>query len=348
VSRSDSKTEKATPKRRKDARREGTVAKSQEVAVAFSLATGVLALRFFTPAGLQVMETETIQMIGRTTGDRLEGAVLAESAARMMASVAGPFLLVAVVAGVSAGAVQVGFKLAPKAAKPKLSNISPKKGLKRFKPATAGWEFVRSSLKLGLLVAVLWAPLRAWSETIGRERGLDAGLSSGLNEIYGILLRAMLLAVVVAAADYAWNRWRTEKELKMAKHEVKREHKDTEGDPHQRAQRRRRQSDLSRNRMLRDVATADVVVTNPTHFAVALRYGEAEAAPRVVAKGADRAAAKIRKIAYRHGVVVTEDKTLARALYRRCKLGDFVPAALYEAVAVVLATAYRRYGRVAA
>jgi flagellar biosynthesis protein FlhB len=240
VSRSDGKTEKATPKRRSDARKEGTVAKSQEVAVAFSLAYGLLALAFFTPAGVEVMEGETVGLITRTTGQHFEGAVLAESAARMIAATAGPFLAVAIVAGVAAGAIQVGFKLTPKAAKPKLSNISPKRGLKRFKPATAGWEFVRSSLKLGLLAAVLWAPLQAWSEDLGRHRGLGVGLSSALGEVYGILLRAMLLAVGVAVADYAWNRWRTAKELKMAKHEVKREHKDAEGAPPRRAPRRGR------------------------------------------------------------------------------------------------------------
>src|SRR5690606_2260219 len=128
------------------------------------------------------------------------------------------------------------------------------------------------------------------------------------------------------------------------------EAKQTEGDPLVKAQRRRRAQELSRNRMLREVAGADVVVTNPTHLAVALRYRDGEPAPRVVAKGADRLAAKIRKIAYRNGILVTEDKPLARALYRRCKVGAFIPGALYEAVAVVLAVAYRRYGgaRVAA
>lgn len=134
----------------------------------------------------------------------------------------------------------------------------------------------------------------------------------------------------------------------MSMQEVKQEHKDSEGDPLVKSQRRRRAVELSRNRMLRDVALADVVITNPTHFAVALRYADGEGAPRVVAKGADKLAAKIRGLAHRHGVLVTENKPLARALYRRCKVGHYVPAALYEAVAVVLAVAYRRRGRVAA
>jgi flagellar biosynthetic protein FlhB len=115
-----------------------------------------------------------------------------------------------------------------------------------------------------------------------------------------------------------------------------------------RAKRRQRASEMSRNRMLRDVAMADVVVTNPTHLAIALRYSDGDAAPRVVAKGADHLAAKIRGIAYRSGVQVIEDKSLARALYRRVRIGGYVPAALFEAVAIVLATAYRRYGKVMA
>ncbi len=154
--------------------------------------------------------------------------------------------------------------------------------------------------------------------------------------------------VVIAAADYGYQRWKTGREMRMSKEEVKQEHRNADGDPLIKGQRRRRALELSRNRMLGAVAGADVVVTNPTHFAVALAYADGDAAPRVVAKGTDRIAAKIRAEAYRNGVLVTENRPLARALYRRCKVGSFVPAALYEAVAIVLALAYRRYGMVAA
>ena len=258
--------------------------------------------------------------------------------------VVAPVATAAVLGALVAGFAQVGFKPTPKAAKPKLSNLSPKKGLKKLKPSTAGWEAARTATKLGLLGLIVWLPLRQWTEQQLAERGLTAGVGSALSGAWSILLRATALAAVVAAADYAWNRYRTAKELRMSKHDVKREHKDTEGDPLVRAQRKRRAQELSRNRMLRDVASASVVVTNPTHLAIALTYADGDPAPRVVAKGADRLAAKIRGIAYRHGVPVTEDRPLARALYRRCRLGQYVPSALYEAVAVVLAVAYRRRG----
>lgn len=161
----------------------------------------------------------------------------------------------------------------------------------------------------------------------------------------GILLRATALAAVIAIADLIYQRRRLDKQIRMTKDEVKREFKDSEGDPQLRAARRRRAGELSRNRMMRDAASADVLLVNPTHLAVALRYDPIDGAPKVVAKGADRIADKLRTIAARNGIPITADKPLARALFRRCKVGQHVPAALYEAVAVVLAVAYRRSGR---
>jgi flagellar biosynthetic protein FlhB len=259
-----------------------------------------------------------------------------------------PLVAVAVVAALVAGVGQVGFAPAFKAAKPKLSHLSPKRGLTRLRPGTAGWELVRSAGKLALLVAAVWGPLRTWTTGPATARSLDAGLRAVLDQTWSLLLRGLALAALVAAADYAWNRRKVARELRMSKDEVRQEAKNSEGDPLIKGQRRRRAHELSRNRMLADVAGADVIVTNPTHLAVALRYGDGEAAPRVVAKGADRLAAKIRAAGYRHGVLVREDRPLARVLYRQCRVGAYVPAALYEAVAVVLALAYRRRGRSAA
>jgi flagellar biosynthetic protein FlhB len=262
----------------------------------------------------------------------------------MIVAVLLPLLAVSVVAAVVAGVAQVGFKPTPKAAKPKLSHLSPKKGLQKFKPATASWELIRSVLKLGLLVLLVWSPMREWMHEVTGDRGLEAGLSRTLDQSWVLLVRVVLLAIAIAAADYAWNRRKTARDIRMSKDDIKKEYKNTEGDPLVKGQRRRRQMEMSRNRMIGDVATADVVVTNPTHFAVALRYDPDDGAPRVVAKGTDKIAAKIRAAAYRNGVLVTENRPLARALYRQCKIGQFVPGALYDAVAIVLALAYRRRG----
>ena len=345
----DDKTEKATPKRRRDARREGTVARSQEVATATSLFAALLTIRVLGAHGIRLAATETRGLLGTPLTDgTLPSARIGSSVVRLLLGLAGPFLAATFVVALVAGFAQVGFHAAPKALKPKLSNISPKKGLQKFSPAMAGWELTRTALKLGLLAAVVWTPLVGWSADADRARSLDEGLADLLGQVWTVLVRAMLLAVLIAGADYAWNRYRTEKQLKMSKQDLKQEHKDSEGDPHVRAQRRRRMLDLSRNRMLGAVSTADVVVTNPTHLAVALRYGAGDAAPRVVAKGADRLAMRIRREAGRHGVPITENKPLARALYRQVKVDGYVPGALYEAVAVVLAVAYRRSGRLPA
>lgn len=341
----DSKTEKPTPQRRRKARREGQVARSQEVGVAASLLAAALAARLFWPSGFETLVDETRFLIGSTTGEELPAGRIGEAFGRIVLGVFAPVAGLSVVAGLAAGVGQVGFKPSWKAAQPKLSKLSPKRGAEKLKPSKASWELVRAVVKLGLLFLLILGPMRDWAERMGRGRSLDAGLSEALGQAWVLLLRGLLLAAVIAVADYAWQRWRHEKQLKMSHHEVKRDHKEAEGDPQIRQARRRRAQELSRNRMLQEVTTADVVVTNPTHIAVALRYGADDPAPRVVAKGTDRIAARIRQIAHRHGVTVTEDKPLARSLYRRCKLDGYVPAALYEAVAVVLALAYRRSGK---
>lgn len=343
MGRFDGKTEKATPQKREKARKEGTVARSQEVGVATSFVAAALVLRAVGPHSIDVLREETAALL-RLAPAELPVAHVSASAARMGMAVLVPVAAIALFAGLVAGVGQVGLKVTPKAAKPKLSRLSPKQGLKRLAPAKMGWEALRTALKLGLLLAIVWVPLQAWPELILRNPNLDAGLAATTDQAGVLVARATLLAALVAAADYAFNRHRTGKDLRMSRHEVKREHKDTEGDPLVKAQRRRRAQELSRNRMLREVATADVVVTNPTRLAVALRYRPDEGAPRVVAKGANLMAGRIRKIAYRHGVTVTENRPLARALYRRCRLGQYVPQALYEAVAAVLAVAYRRRG----
>lgn len=345
MGRFDGKTEKATPRKRREARREGQVAKSPEVAVAASLLGTAIAVKVLGPASISVF-ADTSRTLFATAGTGQ--AAMQELGPNVLTAVAAtlaPFLAVAVFAGVSANVAQVGFRITPKAAQPKLSKISPKQGLERLKPATAAWELVRSTLKLGLLVAVAWAPMAEFLEVLTRPWSLAAGVDITVDRAVALLVRIAGVMLLIAAADYAVNRYKHERKLKMSKEDIKQEHKQSEGDPMVKSQRRRRAQDLSRNRMLMAVGGADVVLTNPTHLAIAIRYDGAEGAPRVVAKGADRIAAKIRKEAYRHGVPVIENKPLARALFKRVKVDGFVPVELYEAVAVVLATVYRRRSR---
>jgi flagellar biosynthesis protein FlhB len=343
VSAKDGKSEKATPQRKKKARDDGQVARSQEVAVA----TSFLALVGTLAIGGRAMMDRAMGELAATLGSIGAPDALEASGARALSLgliLAGPFLAAAVVAGIVAGAAQVGIKFNPKLAKPKMSHLSPKKGLERLKPKVAGWELARSMVKLAAVLAVVWPTMSAWRDHLANDRTL-AGAIQRLSGAYGgIIVRAAILALIIAAADFAYQKKSNDTKMKMSMQDIKREFRDSEGDPHQKAARRRRQGELSRNRMMSDVATADVLVTNPTHLVVALRYDPDEGAPRVIAKGADRVADRLKEIARRHGVPITTDVPLARALFKRCKVGQHVPATLYEAVAVVLALAYRRTG----
>lgn len=342
----DGKTFKPTPRRRQQARDEGQVARSAEIPVLVSLLGAALVARVALPGAVDTFAAETRGLFGSLTASDLVADQVTSSVIRMAVIVIVPFASVAVVGALVGGFAQVGFRLSPKAARPKLSNLSPKQGLQRLKPATAAWELVRTMLKLGLLVAAVWSPVVDVMRDLRSVRAVDDALGVVTGASWTLMVRALLVALVIAAVDFAINRRRLDRKLMMTREEMKKEHKDQEGDPQVRAARRRRAMELSRNRMLRDVATADVVIVNPTELAVALRYDSGSPAPRVVARGADRIAARIRQEARRTGVPVVADKPLCRALYRQCKVGDVVPTTLFEAVAVVLAWAYRRSGRV--
>jgi len=346
MARNEGKTEKASPQRRREARREGRVPRSAEIGVAASFLAVAMGLRVGGPAALEVLRRETANLLTISV-DGVAPPPEAGAAAGRMLLAGAPFLAVGLLVAVIVGLAQTGGAVSSKALQPKLSHLSPSKGLQRLKPSTGGWELARSLLKIALLASLTWGPVTEWARTAPLGKGLDAGLASTIEASWTLLLRGLFAAGLVAAADYLYNVRKLARDMRMSKEEVKQESKNSEGDPLVKGQRRRRAFELSRGRMMADVSSADVVITNPTHFAVALRYSAEEGAPKVVAKGADRIAAKIRAEARRHGVPVTEDKPLARALYRQCKVGSFVPAALYEAVAVVLALAYRRTGKAA-
>ena len=341
MGRFDGKTEEPTPRVKRKARREGRVARSPEVGVAVSLAGAVLAARALFPGAARSLALGTRELLWIAPQEPPPQHVLRVVTGMLVAGVV-PFLGLAFVLALAGGLSQTGFLLAPGALAPKLSRLSPRQGLQRLRPSAMGWEAARALGKLGLLLALAWGPVRGAVEDAASARSLGSWMGLLAHRGFTILVRVAALAAVVAAVDYLVTRRRTARSLRMTRRELLQEHKEMEGDPLVRMQRRRRHRELSRNRMIADVATADVVITNPTHLAVALRYRPGEPAPRVVAKGAGRLAQRIRSVAYRHGILVREDPPLARAIYRRCRVGHFIPPALYEAVAVVLAIAYRR------
>ncbi len=346
-----SKTEKPTGKKLGKSREEGQVAKSQEISSAFILIAG-LAFFFFAGGRFFDGPAEVMRYF-------FQYAMLLEInpatvynlfllTVRQMFYLLAPFLLLMVFVGLVANLMQVGFKITPKALKPKLSKLNPISGFKsKFLSLRPLVELVKSCLKIGLLGYIAYSVYRQ----------NFAGFFSLLNQPVGIILtfiaqvafqilwRCGLLMLVLALFDYIYQRWDFMENQKMSKQEVKDEMKQAEGDPQVKSRIRSMQMSAARQRMMQEVPRADVVITNPTHIAVALVYDqESSEAPLVVAKGAGLMAEKIKKVAREHGVPVVENKALARLLFKTVELNQMIPETLYQAVAEVLAYIYRRDG----
>jgi flagellar biosynthetic protein FlhB len=266
-------------------------------------------------------------------------SVLVAGFADMFALVLPTVGLFAVV-GVLANVAQVGFAFSTEAARPKLSRLSPMAGFKRLFSSTSVWELVKQLLKLAALVGLAYQAVThlAHQTVMSGVVGLGPVLGAVGPSILGLVRTTAVIGLVVAVADWGFKKHKLNKTLKMSKHEIKEEAKQQEGDPVIRRAVRRKMLTMSRMRMMAAIAGADVVVTNPTHYAVALRYEPgASLAPRVVAKGSDAVAAKIREEAKRCGVPVVEDPPLARAIYGACPLDTQIPKELFVAVARLLA-----------
>ncbi len=343
ASSSGEKTEKPTPKRRKELRKEGQVARTQELGAWSAMLLAVLTVPMLIGHELgrlgELLETAFRSTSNATAATDL--TMLGEAMRHVF------FVLLALgsgvlVVGVSGALAQGGFYLATKAVKPKLSKLNPLNGAKRIFGPQALWEGAKMLLKSALVGLFVWGAIKAMLPLTG---GLIP-IPTLLHEISGralALLRSVALAgLVMAAADYAMARRRIGKQTRMTKDEVKQEHKQAEGDPHVKSAIRSRQLAAARNRMIRDVREADVVLVNPTHVAVALTYDAEKGAPRVVARGAGAIAAKIREVATEAEVPLVRDVPLARALYTSTKVGQEIPAELFAAVAQVLAFVIRR------
>jgi flagellar biosynthetic protein FlhB len=241
------------------------------------------------------------------------------------------------VVGVAAALAQGGFYLATKSMKPSLKKLDPIKGAKRVFGPQALWEGAKMLLKSAVVGFLAYGAMQALMPLIGGLVPIDAVLTVVHDEVLGLVRNIAVAGLVMAAADYAIVRRRIGKQTRMSKHEVKQESKQTEGDPLVKSAIRSRQLAAARNRMMSDVPTADVVLVNPTHVAVALRYEADRGAPRVVARGAGEIARRIRESAAEHRVPLVRDVPLARALYTSTTVGQEIPAELYAAVAQVLA-----------
>ena len=335
-----SKTEKPTEKRKREAVRDGQVPRSADVSSWLT----VLSLSMLAPAMVRQLHAlfdrlmaGVADVVAHPEPDR--ALAVFGLAGTGSLKVLAPVLLASCVVAIAGGAMQGGLRISTKRFKPKFDKLNIAKGVKHMLGAQAAWGLVKSLLKLAATLVVALVVLKA---AAGRFTGTGAWSLSSATSITGSsalrLVRMVgLIGLLIAALDYGMERRRVGKSLMMSPDEVKRESKQAEGDPHQKGAMRSRQREMSRNRMISNVATADVVIVNPTHVAVALSYENGRGAPRVVAKGAGAVAARIREEAAKHRRPLVQDVPLARTLYKACDVGDQIPVEMYDAVARVLA-----------
>jgi len=345
------KTEKATPKRREEARKKGQVAKSQDLGGAVGMLAALMSLTALGPAAWGHMRDAMLTSLSLiATPDVVDqqgfGEVL-RSAMTDAALAFGPIAAVCLVAGVITGVLQVGWKPSAQALKPDPKRINPLKGAKNLFGMHFLFESAKTVAKFAAVGAIAGMALIGQIDELGSLVGLppEELLARGAITILGIAQKAGLAYLVIAAIDYAWQRYRHEKGLKMDMEEIKQEFKGQGVSPEVRAAIRRRQMQGARARMMDAVPGADVVVTNPTHYAVALSYGPGAPAPIVVAKGRDLIAARIRTLAAEHDVQIIRDPPLARTLHASVEVGGQIPEELFGAVAQLLAFVYRTAGR---
>lgn len=344
----DGKTEPATPRRREEARKKGQVARSQEINTAVVLLAISAFLGWAGKWALGHLADFTREIIGGGLAavEFSAGGLQAMQGQAVLCTltIAGPVMGLALVLGVMGQLLQVGFHVTAESLTPQLARMNPVEGAKRIFSKRALMELLKACLKIGIVGYVAYLAVR---NDIGKLPALlwmepvqAAAFAMGLVGKMGIWIGLCML--VVAAIDYFYQRREYEDSIKMSIQDIKDELKQTEGDPHVRSAIRARQRQLAQSRMMQAVPSADVVITNPTHIAIALKYdANSMTAPIIVAKGAEFLAFRIREIAQEHSVPIVENPPLARALYDIGQVGREIPVELYQAVAEVLAYVYR-------
>lgn len=334
----EEKTEKPTPKKLKDSRKEGQVARTPELGAWAAILVVASALNWLAGRGMGQVQALLERTLVQTQRPDTEVALtLLGEAFRLMLLLSLALGMLVMVIGVAAAVAQGGFFVATKAVKPKWSRLSPLQGAKRLFGPHALWEGAKMLVKSTLVTVFVWRAIDGLLPLVGGLVPVSVALQLAAEAATGLMRDAAVAGLVAAGFDYAMARRRTGKQVRMTKKEVRDEHKQSEGDPFVRSALRSRQLAAARNRMMADVPEADVVLVNPTHVAVALRYDPAKGTPRVVAKGAGTVATRIRELATDSGVTLVEDVPLARALHAACEVGQEIPAELYHAVAQVLA-----------
>ncbi|MCU1606200.1 MAG: Flagellar biosynthesis pathway, component FlhB, partial [Modestobacter sp.] len=334
------KTEKPTPQRLKKARKDGQIPRTQELgtwlgAAAASVLLPMLVGNAYDSAQALFMQVGSVAKHPEIEAiSRLMGQALTAFLTTLL-----PMALGMMLVGTLASAAQGGITVSGKGMKPTLQKFNPVPGFKRMFGTQGLWESIKALIKTITLAVVIIATSSKAQQLVSASGALPLSqITSVFAESAVLMFRVVgITGLVIAIADYLVVRKKTMAKLKMSQYEIKQEHKQSEGDPHVKAQRRSTQLSMSRNRMMSDVKDADVLLVNPTHVAVALKYQADKGAPRVVAKGAGEVAAKLRALAEEARVPMVQDIPLARALHASCDLGQEVPAQLFTAVARVLA-----------
>ena len=343
------RTEKATPKRREDARKKGQIARGAELPAALSLLGGVITLKIlggdiFARVGSHIRESaQSIANIKAMTETDVH--VMLIEAGKVLAFLSLPVMLIGFAAVLAGNFAQGGLSLTGEALKPKPDKFNPAKNIKRIFGLDSVVNLAKSLVKLTVIAIVAYGVLSPVIENA--PSFIKAPLPTvavKLGEtLYGLAFRCGLVLLILAAADYGYSWYKHEKSLRMSKQDIRDEYKQQEGDPMIKGQRRRAARALAQRRSLAEVPTASVVITNPTHFAIALRYDrDRDAAPLVIAKGADNFAAKIREIARENDVPLIENPPLARALYKIVEPNQIIPVEFFGAVAEILAYVFRQ------
>ena len=352
------KTEEPTAKKLEDARKEGQVAKSREVTNALSLIALFLILKVFIGfIGEEFLETfhgiygKIPEITKLWNGEIPTGdfSVLLKNCMLSILIMLAPFFVVGFIVAFVGDYVQVKWKITTKPLQPKFSKMNPISGFKKIISVNSLVELLKSILKIGLIAYVVYSTLKEQYNVIYLlfNMQLTQGVLLAGNMAINLGLKCAIVYILIAAIDFAYQKRKFHKDMMMTKQEIKEEYKQAEGDPQIKSKIRQKMRETSQRRMMQDIPKADVVITNPTHFAVAIQYDkDVAAAPIVLAKGQDYLAQKIKETAKEHKIEIVENKPLARMLYHNVDIGQQIPPELYQAVAEVLAMVYHAQGKV--
>lgn len=343
----EEKTEKATPKKRRDQRKEGNVLQSKEIVTAASVLGIFASVRLLAGFMIKNLLSFSTRIYEQSATYEVNADTVMPLVVHMITivvMVVGPVCAVAMLLGIIPTVAQTRGLFTMKALRPKFSRMNPLEGIKKLFSMQAIVGIVKGLIEVIVIAYMIYSEIAKRMPKILAlmDSGLMQGLAYAALSIFDMVMLICILLVFVAAGDFLFQWWQFEKKLKMSKQEVKEEYKQMEGDPQVKSKIKQRQQQMAQSRMMQEVPSADVIIRNPTHYAVALRYDQDKnRAPEVIAKGKDYLAMKIVEIAEKNDVMCVEDPPLARTLYAQVDLGREIPYELYNAVAEILTTVYR-------